>query len=165
NKKITRDLFQKAATAYTAFKPRAGGAAALLRTQETKGPSEPDGISGVVPAPKRTDTDDSNKQSSVQTTPVDVKQAQPTSLSTAVKNSVPDLKVTSPISPVKSAKPEAEDTNEQLTKAAVLIAQQQKAKLAEEEAARRRKRRSTQQAKYLSVLGVDASLFEGRGLD
>ena len=162
NKKTTRDLFQKAATAYTAFKPRAGGAAARLRAQDSKSPNEPDGISGVVPAPRRTDTDDSNKPSSVQTTPVDAKQPQPTPLTTAAKDSVPDVTVTSPISPVKSAEPQ--DLSQQIAKAA-LIAQQQRAKLAEEEAARRRKRRSTQQAKYLSILGVDASLFEGRGLD
>jgi hypothetical protein len=158
NKKTTRDLFQKAASAYTAFKPRAGGAVARLKAMDTKSHGEPDGITGVVPAPpKRTDTEES--KGSLQTSPVDRKAVQPAPLATAVKDTVPDVTVTSPISTDKGA-----GDGQQGAKA-VLTAQQQKAKLAEEEAARRRKRRSAQQAKYLSILGVDATLFEGRGLD
>lgn len=57
-KKSARDVattFRKAATAYNAFKPRAGGAGDRLREKEEgRRPSiegEPDGINGVVPAP------------------------------------------------------------------------------------------------------------------
>lgn len=158
NKKTTRDLFQKAANAYTAFKPRAGGAVAKLKAMDAKSLGEPDGITGVVPAPpKRTDTEES--KGSLQTSPVDGKAVQPAPLATTVNDVVPDVTVTSPISPGKGL-----GDGQQGAKA-VLTAQQQKAKLAEEEAARRRKRRSAQQAKYLSILGIDPNLFEGRGLD
>jgi len=157
NKKSTKDLFQKAATAYTAFKPRAGGAAARIKALDAKTPGEPDGITGVVPAPpKRTDTEES--KGSLQTSPVELKSSQPAPLITAVKEAIPDVTVTSPVS-VKDQDGVAQNAK------AIMTAQQQKAKLAEEEAARRRKRRSAQQAKYLSVLGIDPSIFDGRGLE
>lgn len=50
NKEIATQ-FRKAATAYNAFKPRAGGAAHKLREQQQSPTGEPDGITGVVPAP------------------------------------------------------------------------------------------------------------------
>ncbi|KAL8935185.1 MAG: hypothetical protein Q9211_004831 [Gyalolechia sp. 1 TL-2023] len=50
NKEIATH-FRKAATAYNAFKPRAGGAAHKLREQQQSPTGEPDGITGVVPAP------------------------------------------------------------------------------------------------------------------
>lgn len=45
------NTFRKAATAYGAFKPRAGGAAERLLAAKEKPDNEPDGITGVVPAP------------------------------------------------------------------------------------------------------------------
>jgi hypothetical protein len=95
NKKTTRELFAKAATTYTAFKPRAGGAAAKLFGNDPK-TNEPDGITGVVPAPNllRTKTNDSTKSAvsagSIQITPTSA---------IAQKKSLPDLTVTSPLSP------------------------------------------------------------------
>ncbi|EEP81711.1 predicted protein [Uncinocarpus reesii 1704] len=53
-KKPGKDLantFRKAATAYGAFKPRAGGAAERLMAAKDKSGNEPDGITSVVPAP------------------------------------------------------------------------------------------------------------------
>ena len=50
NKDIA-NIFRKAATAHNAFKPRAGGAAGKLRDDKDKLANEPDGITGVVPAP------------------------------------------------------------------------------------------------------------------
>ncbi|OKL59661.1 hypothetical protein UA08_05379 [Talaromyces atroroseus] len=54
-KKSAKDVagaFRKAATAYNAFKPRAGGAGErLLAKDKPQATSEPDGITGVVPAP------------------------------------------------------------------------------------------------------------------
>jgi len=166
NKKTTRELFKTAANAYTVFKPRAGGAAARLLAQENKS-NEPDGITGVVPAPSllRTKTSDSTRtvgsdQNSIQATPT----------SAVGKGDVPDLKVTSPMSPEQEMPspldPAALKTEEKLSnlqqKAAEL---QQKSKADEEEAARRKVRRTPQQLKYLDRLGIDASLLEGRGLE
>ncbi|KAL8980144.1 MAG: hypothetical protein Q9205_004692 [Flavoplaca limonia] len=50
NKEIAT-AFRKAATAHNAFKPRVGGAADKLREQPQSPSGEPDGITGVVPAP------------------------------------------------------------------------------------------------------------------
>ncbi|WEW58346.1 GTP-Rho binding exocyst subunit [Emydomyces testavorans] len=53
-KKPGKDLanaFRKAATAYSAFKPRAGGAAERLMAAKEKADNEPDGITSVIPAP------------------------------------------------------------------------------------------------------------------
>jgi hypothetical protein len=165
NKKTTRELFSKAATAYNAFKPRAGGAAAKLLATEPKS-NEPDGITGVVPAPSlaRTKTTDSTRsggsqdQSSIQHTPI----------SAIGKKSIPDFKVTSPQTPVDKAE---SSTAEMITSQKLLEMQQkvaglqQQSKAAEEEAAKRKLRRTPQQIKYLERLGVDPALLEGRGLE
>lgn len=53
-KKSTNDVagkFRKAAVAHGAFKPRAGGAGDRLLVTRTESSNEPDGITGVVPAP------------------------------------------------------------------------------------------------------------------
>jgi hypothetical protein len=166
NKKTTRELFSKAATAYNAFKPRAGGAAAKLLASEPKS-NEPDGITGVVPAPSlaRTKTTDSTRsggsqdQSSIQHTPI----------SAIGKKSIPDFKVTSPQTP--SDKPAVSSTADMITSQKLLDMQQkvaglqQQTKAAEEEAAKRKLRRTPQQIKYLERLGVDPALLEGRGLE
>jgi hypothetical protein len=166
NKKTARELFSKAATAYNVFKPRAGGAAAKLLATETRS-NEPDGITGVVPAPSlaRTKTTDSMRsggsqdQSSIQHTPT----------SAVGKRSIPDFKVTSPQTP--DDKPPASSTAEMITSQKLLEMQQkvaslqQKNKAADEEAAKRKLRRTPQQIKYLERLGVDPALLEGRGLE
>ena len=58
--------FRKAANAANvanSFKPRAGGAAEKLREQQAKSPEGPDGITGVVPAPKmRSVSNDSSRR-------------------------------------------------------------------------------------------------------
>lgn len=170
NKKTTKDLFKSAATAYTVFKPRAGGAAAKLFAAENKS-NEPDGITGVVPAPSlvRTKTNESARTqgsqdpSSIQATPTSVKGKDPVFPSTKSKEpQLPDVKVTSPKSPYDGPAPVVA-----VTSAATLMSDsiaQQKAKAAEEETARRKLRRTPQQSKYLETLGVDPALLEGRGL-
>lgn len=53
-KKSAKDVaaqFRKAAMAVNAFKPREGGAGARLKAMQDKNSNEPDGITGVVPAP------------------------------------------------------------------------------------------------------------------
>jgi len=53
-KKSSTDVvgkFRKAALTHTAFKPRAGGAGERLLVTRTESGDEPDGITGVVPAP------------------------------------------------------------------------------------------------------------------
>jgi hypothetical protein len=171
NKKTARDLFKTAANAYGAFVPRAGGAGAKILggPVAAKETAEPDGISGVVPAPGllRTRTDDSVRseqtQGSIQATPTSAK-ATP---SDSLPDPLPQVTVSSPLtpSPADEAKELPQVFNEETPKAAEAAAQQKKNKLAEEEAARRKKRRSAQQTKYLSMLGIDSTILDNRGLE
>ena len=173
NKRLaTQDLFRKAATAYNAFVPRAGGAGAKMRQQDDQKSGDADGITGVfTPALKRTDTVESAQTSgSIQITPVDGLGGENIPSPSVPNASVPEVKISSPISP---AKPQ-EETSQDETSTADLVpelpkrasgASVQKKKPAEEESTRKRKRRSAQQAQYLSRLGVDMTLFEGRGLE
>jgi hypothetical protein len=168
NKKTTRELISKAAAAYNAFKPRAGGAAAKLLATEPKA-NEPDGITGVVPAPSlaRTKTMDSTRSAGSQ----DQSSIQHTPTSAIGKKSIPDFKVTSPQTPVEKADKAEPNTAEMITSQKLLEMQQkvaglqQQSKAAEEEAAKRKLRRTPQQIKYLERLGVDPALLEGRGLE
>lgn len=82
----------KAASAFGAFKPRAGGAAERLRIAQLKPSEGPDGISGVVPAPSllRGMSDESVKSATLQpseennlTTPKPIE-------------SIPEVKITVP---------------------------------------------------------------------
>jgi hypothetical protein len=175
-KKTARDMFKSAASTYGAFTPRAGGAVAKLKAGEVS-TNEPDGISGVVPAPGllRTRTDDSLKVESPATdTSI---QATPTSamgptladiIPLPAEDPVPQVTVTSPISPIKdndNVPPPQQIEAAKEVEAPVENAQQKKAKADQEETARRKKRRSAQQMKYLSVLGVDSAVLENKGLD
>lgn len=82
----------KAASAFGAFKPRAGGAAERLRIAQLKPSEGPDGISGVVPAPSlvRVMSDESVKSTTL--TPSEEKP------STTLKpiESIPEVKITVP---------------------------------------------------------------------
>jgi hypothetical protein len=172
-KKTARDLFKSAANTYGAFVPRAGGAVAKLKAGEVS-TNEPDGISGVVPAPGllRTRTDDSLKvespatDTSIQATPTSAMAPNPMDNIPPPADPVPQVTVSSPISPMKdneNALPPQQIPKE--VEVPAENAQQKKAKADQEETARRKKRRSAQQTKYLSVLGVDSTVLENKGLD
>ena len=63
---------RKAANAYGAFKPRAGGAGERLLGSKTKNPNGPDGVTGVVPAPSITrNLSQSGGQLPIQTPPIE----------------------------------------------------------------------------------------------
>ncbi len=84
--KAQRDIagaLWKAASAAAAFKPRPGGAGERLREAQKKATNEPDGITGVVPAPRRS-------------TPVPEPPAEPVKSKEADEQAptIPDVKVT-----------------------------------------------------------------------
>ncbi|KAJ9635192.1 hypothetical protein H2199_008678 [Coniosporium tulheliwenetii] len=157
NKNVA-DAIRKAATAYGAFKPRAGGAGDRLRAaKEAPASSEPDGITGVVPAPGlvRAMTDDSMKGP-----PTDQERSVEPSAAT---EDVPEVKVTSPVSPgPTSDKPVEDGTVPTPTRSPSPRIAKQKADSPE---LRRQRRRSNSQIKSLSNLGVDSALLDGRGLE
>jgi hypothetical protein len=166
NKKSTRELFTKAANAYTTFKPRAGGAGArMIATAEPKS-AEPDGITEVVPARRlqRTDTGDSNQGALTSPLPA------PVGASTTMPTVAPDVTITSPTSPPKAMNGAqltrniaAMDSNPHVNDLQMRAAElQQRSK---EEAAKRKLRRTPQQLKYLDRLGIDSGLLDGQGLE
>jgi hypothetical protein len=180
NKKSAKDMFKSAASAYGAFVPRAGGAAARMRAAANPDEKkDDDGISGVFKARglNRTQTDDSvasvnsvemgKDDSSIQATPTSAKaEAPPPEI--PPQDTVPQVTVSSPISPQKTVEqplpqPTVPDPAIEAAASAAAAAAQKKAKLAEEE--RRKKRRSATQMKYLSKLGVDSAILENKGLD
>jgi len=142
------NTLRKAAFAYGAFKPRAGGAAEKLFNKETKNSDEPDGIKGVVPAPSRVigsnepeKAPETEKRSSKDLPKVDT--------------SVPSFNILSPLSQPDTSTPGLEPKETPL----------EKQNTQPEPETRKKKRRSNQQVMNISKLGIDPSLLEGRGLE
>ena len=167
------NTLRKAANAYGAFKPRAGGAGEKFRLLKEQGKTksdEPDGITSVVPAPgllRKGQPDGAPKSPISPVSPV----AQNTGRTSEElsklsfeqkREEVPEVKIISPTSegpspattrpplplPPRPATPEEIEAESQ-----------------EVQKARQRKRRSDQQIKYLSALGIETSILDGRGLE
>ncbi|KAF2460582.1 exocyst complex component Sec3-domain-containing protein [Lineolata rhizophorae] len=168
------NAFRKAATAYGAFKPRAGGAAERLFKAENKTTNEPDGITSVVPAPLRTE-----KSNDTPTTPADEEKPPTKELSPPSRvrpsistDEVPAVTVSSPttagaVSAVgRTLEDKPLDPATQLAATSPPVPTEKPApSAAEVSEARRQRRRSNQHAKYLTALGIDPGLLEGRGLE
>jgi len=156
-KRAVADRFRKAATAASAFKPRAGSAVERLKKPGVD-TNEPDGINSVVPAPLRA--------GSIPTPSAEI--ANPSSKDAAT----PTIDVQGPAGTVSNG---ALNNGVQLTDAAMSPAvgyeEADGAKSVSEEgkqvaiAERKPKRRSPQQEKYLESLGIDPKILEGKGLD
>lgn len=148
NKKSKGEIagaFWKAASAASAFKPRPGGAAERLRSNQNKTSDGPDGITSVVPAPP--------KPVPVQKAPEPAPAVEPPK--TADKGgvpSIPEVKITGsdPATGSASAQPPIKDLKE---------------KKAEEPSVVEGPRRSVvagNDTKYLATLGIDPSLLDNR---
>lgn len=154
NKEIS-SAFRKAATAYTAFKPRPGGAAEKLRGATEVPSNEPDGINAVVPAPSllRKVSQDSVKS------PTSGQTLKTASIPLDSKTDVPQVQVTSPLTVA------AESTTKRNTKvpaARTPSPKEPSISPVNVQEDRRRKRRSSRSAIYAKALGIDPSLLEGR---
>ncbi|KAF6237679.1 hypothetical protein HO173_003880 [Letharia columbiana] len=159
-KKSTTEVaskFRKAATAYNAFKPRAGGAAERVANDKTAGG---DGITGVFQAPsllKGISQDDVR--------PATPKQSLENRPSTPdVKREIPTVQITtSPAKPVTPVPPEPvpqKPSELVLQKSSEYEQRPPIAEKAQED--RRKKHRSDHSAKYAKTLGINAGLLEGR---
>ena len=141
--------FRRAATAYNAFKPRAGVAAENAQEENT---ASGDGITGVFQAPsllRAISQDDSR--------PGTPKQPQDNRPSTPeTKKDVPVINVTT--SPAKSITPASPEPP--VERAATVEDPPPIPDKAIDE--RRKKRRSDHSAKYAKALGITPSLLEGR---
>ena len=167
-KKSGKDIanqFRKAALAATAFQPRQGGAGARLKALQDKASNEPDGITGVVPAPLfRGMSNDSAASTPSLASPAIEKERPLTPLSnsilpkvqiqrTATEDIVPNVQ--SPPPPKKVAQPAEEQARPSSPEKARSRSPQR----------RRRQRHEAEIEKCCSVVGVDPRIMEGRGAD
>ncbi|KAK8214021.1 exocyst complex component Sec3-domain-containing protein [Phyllosticta capitalensis] len=156
------DVLRRAANAYGAFKPRAGGAAEKFKAALADAPSEqkPDGITGVFNAPSlnRTGTDDSIRaetpKSGEPDSKIDVKSPD-AELSSPSPAQIPELQISAPNA---AAKAYQESDSRRASSP-----DSKRGKSPED--LRRARRRSNQQAKYLTSLGVDVGVLDTRGLE
>ena len=149
--------FRKAATAYNAFKPRAGGAAdKVANDKATSG----DGITGVFQAPsllKSINQDDSRPATPKQN--LDSRPGTPD-----IKVDIPTVQVTTPPSkPIAAVAPEFTSQKPSDAVSQKTLEPEQRPPNADKiQEDRRKKHRSDHSAKYAKVLGINPSLLEGR---
>ncbi|KAL8993266.1 MAG: hypothetical protein Q9169_006478 [Polycauliona sp. 2 TL-2023] len=164
NKRSNKEIataFRKAATAHNAFKPRVGGAADKLREQPQSPSGEPDGITGVVPAPS-------------------LLKGAPQGIGNDSRSQTPDLKLpeqhlqqaTVPTFKVESPPPQpptsvpAQNLPRETPPSVTPVAEPENLitpeKPAEEQ---RRKRKSDHSSKYAKALAVDPQILAGRTFD
>ncbi|KAL8783463.1 MAG: hypothetical protein Q9213_004600 [Squamulea squamosa] len=161
NKEIAT-AFRKAATAHNAFKPRAGGAADRLREQPQSPSGEPDGITGVVPAPSLLKGVSRNISNDSQSQNPDLQvQEQPLQ-----QGGVPMVKVDSPPQEPPLFSQTQSLNQEDSPSHGVPETDLQKPVPPEKPIDdQRRKRKSDHSAKYAKALAVDPQILAGRTFD
>ena len=171
NKEIAA-TFRRAATSYNAFKPRAGGAAEKLQNAKEGFGSEPDGITGVVPAPSllrgashdqvKSPALDKDKNESP-STPMNIDQtqkaqtpepSQPVSQNIPPKKQpeTPKMRISTPPAPGKLQSAVEAPPKDLMDVPPVTP----------EKDERRKNRKSDHSNKYAKAIGIQSSLLEGR---
>ncbi|KAK2736840.1 hypothetical protein FQN57_000520 [Myotisia sp. PD_48] len=146
-RKESKDLanaFRKAANAYVAFKPRAGGAADRLRAAKEKQSNEPDGITSVVPAPLLRKTNEADKVAT------EVAPPKTPSKSPSVAQPPPRLQVT-----------------DSATGKEIQVDRQPRSPPPTPPSARKKAQfeREDNTKKYCEALGIDSGIFGDRGVE
>ncbi|KAL2821347.1 exocyst complex component Sec3-domain-containing protein [Aspergillus cavernicola] len=176
-KKSNKDvagIFRKAATTYGAFKPRPGGAGEKLLAAAKKqaASDEPDGITGVVPAPFLRKGNESDNMAS----PEDTTTEEPTASSWAEEalqtppNDVPaapeppKVEITEPVADVTIA---ASSSNPSVDVPGAMTAgtDERSRSVSPSPRDRRRRRHEDNTIKYCQALGLDPKVLAGRGVD
>jgi exocyst complex component 1 len=168
-KKSSKDIaktFRKAATAYgalNAFKPRAGGAGEKFLAEKEKMTTEPDGITGVVPAPLQRGVASDGSRSG--TPDLKDRPLSPTSrerpfspMGITFKQEPPKVQIT------RTATDEIQSTGDP-REAESADSPEHSRSVPPGQAETRRKRKSDNSAKYLNALGIDPVILEGRGTE
>ncbi|KAL8686137.1 MAG: hypothetical protein Q9218_007321 [Villophora microphyllina] len=161
NKEIASQ-FRKGATAYNAFKPRAGGAADRLREQQQSPTGAPDGITGVVPAPSLLKNPSQNIANNPRSQTPDLQPVE----QPYQQGVVPTVKVDSP--PPKPATPVKAQPLAQRPPSPQGVPEKEPEKLDQLEKPtdeHRRQRKSDHSAKYAKALAVDPQILAGRTFD
>lgn len=175
-KKQSKDVvgaFRKPATTQTAFKPRPGGAGERLMAAAKRQKaeiSEPDGITGVVPAPFLRTNQDTENAASPEMPEKETSIPAPSipSPTTSPAKEPPTVEVTqsvadeAPAVPVLEIPEEPRDTS----RANVKVDVDERARsVSPSPHDRRRRRHEDNTIKYCQALGIDAGVLEGRGVD
>ena len=180
-KKVVADRFKKAATAANAFKPRAGGAAEriLQAKAQREVKDEPDGITGVVPARKKEQTQSEPVSKQLDDLAVKAPSIQAPPMT-------PTVEVSSPLSPpadplkrelggmdgtqgveLHDESPRLQTPNQEQRE--IELAAEDEISMTDQRQVRQPqikvKRRSAQQEQYLTELGIDRSLLADKCLD
>ncbi|KAI9814651.1 MAG: hypothetical protein M1827_003207 [Pycnora praestabilis] len=161
-KKSTKDIaitFRKAATAYSAFKPRAGGAGDRIREEKDIVGEGPDGITGVVPAPSLLR---GLSQGSTRSGTPDLAVGEKMTMPNPIEE-VPQVTISSPIAQAPIHEKPVSFTSTEKSRSPSPTKSSPKPPIAPE--ARRKKRRSEQTLKNLSALDIHPSLLEDRAID
>lgn len=162
------NTFRKAALAANAFKPRAGGAAARFKAQETGDSNEPDGITGVVPAPLLRGLSSDSARTGTPDVPTPMsEQGRP--LSPAMTKPPPRVQVRTATE--DSIQMHSSTQLQEVSKSAPQSSEKRSRPVSPEQTRSRspaRKRRQRQEAeieKHCTILGIDPRVLEGRGAD
>jgi exocyst complex component 1 len=154
-KKSSKEIanqFRKAALAASAFKPRAGGAAERLLAQKERVSNEPDGITGVVPAPllRGTSNDSRTGTPDLLSPASDILSPPPSRLTPTIQLQRTPMEDKSQITDVekKAARPPSPEKPRSRSPGR-----------------RRRQLQEARIAKYCNALGIDSKAIEGRGGD
>jgi exocyst complex component 1 len=168
-KKSGKDIanqFRKAALAASAFQPRQGGAGARLKAMQDKNTNEPDGITGVVPAPLLRGMSNDSTTSSTQgvtSPPLEKDKERPrTPLANAFLPKV-QLQRTATDESVKPAKSGPKPVDEPKVEFAPEITDPQPRPGSPQR--RKRQKLEAEIEKYCSVLNIDPRVMDGRGAD
>ncbi|RHZ51078.1 GTP-Rho binding exocyst subunit SEC3 [Aspergillus thermomutatus] len=180
-KKPSRDIagaFRKAATAYGAFKPRPGGAGERLLAAAKKQQSmsdEPDGITGVVPAPSlRVGTEPTPAIASgtpdretAPALPSPIKEApSPVAPTAPTALEPPMVEITqAPAAETATIAVETQDEPRDTARGEVKTVADERARSVSPSPNGRRRRREDNTIKYCQALGIDSNILQGRGAD
>lgn len=170
-KKSAKDIantFRKAVLAANAFQPRAGGAAARFKAQQTGDSREPDGITGVVPAPLLRGMSSDSAQSG---TP-DI----PTPMSESGRPFSPTQAKPPPRVQVRTATEDSIQTRGSIKSQETAMSTSQQTEKRSRPASpdktrsrsparKRRQRQEAEIEKHCTVLGIDPRVLEGRGAE
>ncbi|PLB41899.1 GTP-Rho binding exocyst subunit SEC3 [Aspergillus candidus] len=168
--------FRKAATAYGAFKPRPGGAgerllAAAKRQQDG---TEPDGITGVVPAPSLRTSHEATRPGSPET-PVNEAPSMPSPAAEVETPDIPSPAQEPPVVEVTKAAPdvsaiptvEVHDEEPRETSRASMKAEndERMRSVSPSPNGRRRRRHADNTIRYCQAIGIEPGILEGRGIE
>jgi hypothetical protein len=157
-KKSTKDIagaFRKAANAYSAFRPRPGGAGDRLMAKQPNASNEPDGITSVVPAPLLRGL--SSESVAPGATAQDVSNTSQETPKVEITRAVTD-DITQPVE-------SKEDETKTISESNAPSATESRSRSKSPSQERRRRRREETTVKYCQALNIDPSILDGRSAD